>query len=114
MGDKSIIHLVNLFKSIFLGGGSFVTFFIEPIIFIFGVTTIISLFFLGRAMFCGWLCPFGTLQELVSTISKKIGVKQYFINYKFDYYLRYIKYLLLTVILFLGFLELNIANILQY
>ncbi len=109
-GQISIIHLVNLFKSIFLGGGSFVTFFIEPIIFIFGVTTIISLFFLGRAMFCGWLCPFGTLQELVSTISKKIGVKQYFINYKFDYYLRYIKYLLLTVILFLGFLELNIAN----
>ncbi len=109
-GQISVIHLINLLKSIFIDGGSLVTFFIEPIIFLFGTATIISLFFLGRAMFCGWLCPFGTLQELISTISKKLGIKQYFINNKIDFYLRYVKYILLGCILIFGFLELNIAN----
>ena len=71
-GQISIIHFVNLFKSIFIGGGNLLTFFIEPIIFIFGIVTIVSLFFWGRALFCGWLCPFGALQELLSTISKKL------------------------------------------
>ena len=33
-GQISIIHFVNLFKSIFIGGGNLFTFFIEPIIFI--------------------------------------------------------------------------------
>ena len=44
-GQISIIHFVNLFKSIFIGGGNMLTFFIEPIIFIFGIVTIVSLFF---------------------------------------------------------------------
>ena len=52
-GQISIIHFVNLFKSIFIGGGNLLTFFIEPIIFIFGIVTIVSLFFWGRALFCG-------------------------------------------------------------
>ena len=111
-GQISIIHLVNLIKSIFLGVGSLITFFIEPIIFLFGITTIISLFFVGRAMFCGWLCPFGALQELISTASKKLGIKQYILKDKIDFYFRQVKYFLLAFILIFSFIELNIANIL--
>ena len=110
-GQISIIHLVNLFKSIFLGGGSLLTFFIEPIIFLFGITTIISLFFWGRALFCGWLCPFGALQELLSTISKKIGIRQKSFKQQFDHYFRYVKYILLAIIFSFSFIEMSIANI---
>ena len=109
-GQISVIHLVNLLKTIFSGGGNLITFFIEPVIFIFGITTLISLLFLGRAMFCGWLCPFGALQELISTCAKNLGIKQYKIKEQFDYYFRYIKYILLSIILIFGVLELNIIN----
>ncbi|SUA20328.1 Regulatory protein NosR [Neisseria gonorrhoeae] len=29
-----------------------------------------------QGTFCGWLCPFGSLQELTNRIAKKLGVKQ--------------------------------------
>ncbi len=110
-GQISIIHFVNLFKSIFIGGGNLLTFFIEPIIFIFGIATIVSLFFWGRALFCGWLCPFGALQELLSTISKKIGIKQLSLKSKLDIYFRYLKYILLAIIFCLSLIEMSVANI---
>ena len=110
-GQISIIHFVNLFKSIFIGGGNLLTFFIEPIIFIFGIVTIVSLFFWGRALFCGWLCPFGALQELLSTLSKKIGIKQISLKIKLDTYFRYLKYILLAIICCFSFIEISVANI---
>ena len=92
-------------------GEALLTFFIEPIIFLFGITTIVSLFFWGRALFCGWLCPFGALQELLSTISKKIGIKQKSFKHQFDHYFRYLKYILLAIIFCFSFIEMSIANI---
>jgi len=35
----------------------------------------ISLIAWGRGTFCGWLCPFGALQELVSQVARAAGVK---------------------------------------
>ncbi len=44
---------------------------------------------------CGWLCPFGLVQDLLHKLpSKKIK------NVPFDKYLRYLKYVVLTVFVF--------------
>lgn len=53
----------------------------------------ISALMLGP-LFCGWICPFGTFQEWFSTIGRKIFKKRYntFIPYKFDRYLRFLRY----------------------
>jgi len=52
-------------------------------------------------LFCGWICPFGTFQEWIGKVGKKLFGKKYnrFIPYKFDKYLRYIRYLLLFMVL---------------
>ena len=45
-------------------------------------------------VFCGWICPFGTVQEFFGKIGKKLFKKKYnnFIPYKFDKWLRYLRY----------------------
>jgi polyferredoxin len=54
-------------------------------------------------LFCGWICPFGTFQEFLGKLGKKIFKKKYnrFIPYKFDKYLRFLRYFLLAWVLFM-------------
>jgi len=51
--------------------------------------------FIFRRGFCGWICPFGTVQELFGKITKK----KYELPEQIDKFARYIKYLVLAFIL---------------
>lgn len=61
---------------------------------------LVSAIFMGP-LFCGWICPFGTFQEWIAAVGRKIFKKKYnhFIPYKFDKYLRYLRYVVLTWVL---------------
>ena len=49
-------------------------------------------------VFCGWVCPMGTVQELVSRIGRKLFRKRHntFIPYTLDRVLRYLRYVVLA------------------
>lgn len=53
-------------------------------------------------VFCGWICPFGTFQEFIGKIGKKIFGKKYnhFIPKRFDSILRYLRYLILILVIY--------------
>ena len=53
--------------------------------------------------FCGWLCPFGSIQEWIGKLGKRLFRKRFnrFIPYRFDRYLRYLRYLVLAWVLFM-------------
>jgi NosR/NirI family nitrous oxide reductase transcriptional regulator len=72
----SIVNVMNYllapFKHFDLG-----FYLAEPLIVILAVYTLVSVLLIGRGVFCGWLCPFGALQELLGQMSRALGVPQW-------------------------------------
>lgn len=61
---------------------------------------VISLLF--GPTFCGWICPFGTFQEYIGKIGKKLLGKRYnnLVPRKLDTLLRYLRYGVLALVLY--------------
>lgn len=54
----------------------------------------------GGAIFCGWICPFGTIQEYLGRVAEKLGIrKKNLISKKWDRIFRNFKYIVLIVVL---------------
>lgn len=64
---------------------------------VLAVLGIILAVFAGPVI-CGWMCPFGTFQEWIAGIGRKITGKKYntFVPARIDRILRYLRYLLLV------------------
>lgn len=74
------------------------TFLIDPLLFILWSFVAVSLLLWGRGVFCGWLCPFGALQELINEIARKLKVRQWELPFAVHERLWAIKYLILLVL----------------
>ena len=59
----------------------------------------VSLLIWGRGTFCGWLCPFGALQELISLVANALGHKQRRLRSALDAKLKWIKYIILLALM---------------
>jgi polyferredoxin len=60
---------------------------------IIGIIMIVSFF--GGAWFCGWVCPFGTVQDWIGLTGKKLLKKRIIIPHKLERILSWLRYLLL-------------------
>jgi NosR/NirI family transcriptional regulator, nitrous oxide reductase regulator len=75
-GQLSILNIVNYMEAPFRHF-EFGFYLAEPLMVMIVIYTAISLVLLGRGVFCGWLCPFGALQELLAQLSRFIGLPQW-------------------------------------
>jgi NosR/NirI family transcriptional regulator, nitrous oxide reductase regulator len=51
-------------------------FLIDPMLFILWGFVALTLLLWGRGVYCGWLCPYGALQELANQLARRLGVRQ--------------------------------------
>lgn len=73
-------------------------FLMAPLIFILWFATAASLLFWNRGAYCGWLCPFGALQELVNRLAKAVGIPQLKISFTTHQRLTALKYIVFLVL----------------
>ncbi|ROR32392.1 transcriptional regulator NosR [Inmirania thermothiophila] len=73
-------------------------FLMDPMIFILWIFVAATLLLLGRGIYCGWLCPFGALQELINEIAVRLGVRQIRIPFAVHERLWALKYVILLVL----------------
>lgn len=90
-----VVTLYKLFTE-----GSFVQKIHESSLVMLGVTIFLSIVF--GPIFCGWICPLGTMQEWIGKIGKKLFKRRYntFVPRKLDNVLRYFRYVVLVWIVY--------------
>jgi len=104
---KAQLSVVNVFTFVHevLTGFRWDFFLLEPLIFMLWCAVAVSLLFWGRGAYCGWLCPFGALQEVLNHTARRLGLRQYSVPFAWHERLWALKY-----ILFLGLLGISLGN----
>ncbi len=82
----------------------------DPLIILVTTVTLITFFFWGRGVFCGWLCPFGAMQELLGKAAQALKIPQLKINHTWHKRLWPIKYFIFAGLLISAFYSMQVAN----
>lgn len=98
----SIVNVIT-FTHALLSGFRWDFFLVEPMTFILWSFVALALLFWGRGVFCGWLCPFGALQELLNEGARKLGIRQFEVPWTLHERLWPIKYVTFLLILGVSF-----------
>lgn len=101
----SVVNLMALAGSL-RSGFTWDAFLMDPLVFIQWFAIAAALLFWGRGAYCGWLCPFGALQELLNKIARAFRVPQWTLPWGLHERLWPLKYMI-----FLGLFGLSMVSI---
>lgn len=97
LGQLSIVNVLTFVHAL-VTEFRWELFLSDPVIFILWTFTAASILLWGRGVFCGWLCPFGALQELINEVARKLRIPQYELPFAVHERLWAIKYIILLVL----------------
>ncbi|MCP5151710.1 MAG: regulatory protein NosR [Ectothiorhodospiraceae bacterium] len=72
----SVVNILAVFNAL-VTGFDWSYFLMEPLVFVLWGAAAIALVLWGRGAYCGWLCPFGALQELTNHVARALKVPQW-------------------------------------
>jgi NosR/NirI family nitrous oxide reductase transcriptional regulator len=105
----SVVNILAVFNAL-ISGFDWSYFLMEPLIFILWGSVAASLLFWGRGAYCGWLCPFGALQELLNRVAKLVKIPQLPLPWGLHERLWPLKYLIFLVLFGFSLHSLGVAE----
>lgn len=87
----SIVTLAGLVKAALVTHDLTYLLWDPPSLVLWGVVLVTAIVW-GRGTFCGWLCPFGALQEIVGRIAAPLRLPQVAVSARWDGRLKLLKY----------------------
>lgn len=94
-GQLSITNVFAILQ-VMAGDVSASVLLLDPVICILWCYVLLTLVLWGRGYFCGWLCPFGVLQELSAELARLLNIRQRRIPFRLHRRLQGLKYLILA------------------
>ena len=101
----SVVNLMALAGAL-RTGFTWDAFLLDPLVFIQWFAVAAALLFWGRGAYCGWLCPFGALQELTNRIGRLVRIPQIDVPWGLHERIWALKYMI-----FLGLFGVSLASI---
>ena len=96
--QPSVTQLLTLLRAL-TGEWRWDLFLSEPLVFLVWIFIAIVSVIWGRGVFCGWICPYGALTELVRKVGAKLGLKEFELPASVHRWARWIRYPILLVLI---------------
>ncbi len=109
LGQLSVVNVFTFVAAVYTDF-HWDLFLLDPIIFSIWGFVAVTLLLWGRGIYCGWLCPFGAIQELLNELARKLKIKQLELPYVVHERLWAIKYIILLGLFGLSLESLSLAE----
>jgi NosR/NirI family nitrous oxide reductase transcriptional regulator len=105
----SVVNVMAFFSSL-TTNFSWDAFLMDPLVFLLWFSVAAALLFWGRGAYCGWLCPFGALQELTNRLAKFARIPQIEVPWALHERLWPLKYMIFLGLFGLSLYSLDVAE----
>jgi transcriptional regulator of nitric oxide reductase len=98
LAQLSVVNILTFVQAL-LTGFRWEFFLLEPVVFLLWSFVAVALLFWGRGVFCGWLCPFGAMQDFAHRLGRWLKLPAWRLNFVLHERLAALKYVIFLAIL---------------